>query len=472
MEQQTLSVAKAGLVCKLNTRTTIIAATNPKGGYDPCADLAVNIAVASPLLSRFDMVLVLMDTRNPEWDAIVSRFILNRTRGAESSQQRPQASQSQQEEGGGDAGGAVGGPSAGESDEQWSLERLQAYVCYVKQKFQPRLSLEAEAVLGAYYRLQRRADTRNAARTTLRMLESLVRLAQAHARLMHRGTVMIADATIAVALTEASMQGSALLGVTGNPLHAPFPDNPDEEHRALQENILRRLRLDFPPEEPSDGRDATPPPAHPIVVPPRDTRETAAQCRTVPQHAVATPALIPSPHAPPITPPPRTDPSGGRPRQTVDVPVSRTPLRTLSLSQQSAPPSAVAMKAPVAAVGTVSGVMQTAPMSSRQLPAPTPAIYNTGQAMPLRSAQAAAGAPRTGNAGGLALLGFGSHGDGDDDDGGSVLDDAAMDDECFEWLPTPQLQPSLHSAKRKADDGSGDDTPDGMRRNGRPREAG
>ncbi|XP_076332089.1 uncharacterized protein LOC143237104 isoform X2 [Tachypleus tridentatus] len=213
MEQQTISVAKAGLVTKLSTKCSILAATNPKGNYDTNQSLSVNVALASPLLSRFDLVLVLLDTKNEEWDRLVASYLLS---GVDPFEEHNEAC-------------------------TWSLEKIRAYFCIIK-SLMPQMSNESNRILTRYYQCQRNTDLRNAARTTIRLLESLVRLAQAHARLMFRTEVSVQDAVVAVSLVESSMQGSALIqGV--NALHTNFPNNPDSEYKVQAELILQRLGL-------------------------------------------------------------------------------------------------------------------------------------------------------------------------------------------------------------------------------------
>jgi DNA helicase MCM9 len=149
MEQQTISVAKAGMVCSLRTRASIIAALNPKGTYDPDADLSVNCAIASPLLSRFDLIMLLLDSKNENWDAKVCDHIFNSA---------PQLKGLQQ--------------------SLFSFEKLKSYVRILKSKFRPRITNFSKAILSRYYQLQRKLDQRNAARTTIRLLESLLRVSQ------------------------------------------------------------------------------------------------------------------------------------------------------------------------------------------------------------------------------------------------------------------------------------------------------
>ncbi|XP_023750740.1 probable DNA helicase MCM9 isoform X1 [Lactuca sativa] len=218
MEQQTISIAKAGLVTTLSTKTIVFGATNPKGQYDPNQSLSVNTTLSGPLISRFDIVLVLLDTKNPEWDKVVSDHILDQ---AESEKNKCHE----------------------DLDKMWPLSTLRSYIHFVKGYFRPTLSKEAENVISRYYQLQRSIATENAARTTVRMLESLIRLAQAHARLMFRNEVTRLDAITAILCIESSMTTSAIVDSVGNALHSNFTHNPDQEYAKQEEQILKKLKI-------------------------------------------------------------------------------------------------------------------------------------------------------------------------------------------------------------------------------------
>jgi len=163
----------------------------------------VNATLLGPLLSRFDIVLVLLDTQNTAWDKIVSAHILKENFDEKKDK-------------------------ANASDAKWMLPKLRRYINYVK-RFKPVLTKEAERVISSYYQLQRKSGTHNAARTTVRMLESLIRLAQAHARLMFRNEVKQLDAIAAILCIESSTTTSPIVDIVGNALHSIFTDNPDEE---------------------------------------------------------------------------------------------------------------------------------------------------------------------------------------------------------------------------------------------------
>ncbi|EFA84139.1 MCM family protein [Heterostelium album PN500] len=213
MEQQTISIAKAGIITSLHTRCSIIAATNAKGKYDEQQSLMVNTNLASPLLSRFDIILIITDDQEPEWDRMISEFILRR------------------------------GQPLKESDDKFWNENLQSYLYYIKNTFNPTLSEDSKLLLDAYFQKQRTGATqRNEARITTRLLESLIRLSQAHARLMFRNVVEIQDAIFAIYMIECSAESSCILTCL-NAQQSRFPEDPEHDYKQIERAIKNSLGL-------------------------------------------------------------------------------------------------------------------------------------------------------------------------------------------------------------------------------------
>ena len=78
MEQQTISIAKAGIHATLNARSSILAAANPlRGRYDRTRSLKWNVEISAPIMSRFDLFFVIFDEKNDEEDAAIAKHIVN-----------------------------------------------------------------------------------------------------------------------------------------------------------------------------------------------------------------------------------------------------------------------------------------------------------------------------------------------------------------------------------------------------------
>ena len=78
MEQQTISIAKAGIHVTLNARASILAAANPvKGRYDRSKSLNYNLNISAPIMSRFDLFFVIVDERDDYTDFSIAKHIIN-----------------------------------------------------------------------------------------------------------------------------------------------------------------------------------------------------------------------------------------------------------------------------------------------------------------------------------------------------------------------------------------------------------
>ena len=78
MEQQTISIAKAGIQATLNARTSILAAANPRDGrYDRSKTLKNNVDITAPIMSRFDLFFIILDECNEITDYNIARHIVD-----------------------------------------------------------------------------------------------------------------------------------------------------------------------------------------------------------------------------------------------------------------------------------------------------------------------------------------------------------------------------------------------------------
>ncbi|KAJ8754157.1 hypothetical protein K2173_002056 [Erythroxylum novogranatense] len=215
MEQQCVSVAKAGLLASLSARTSILAAANPVGGhYNRAKTVNENLKMSAALLTRFDLVFILLDKPDEVQDKRVSDHImsLHAGHGERSSAAKKQRIASQND-GGIDT--TIGcslvsrlrlDPRKDSDFSPLPSPLLRKYIAYARNYIFPRMSRPAAEVLQKFYlRLRDRNTSADGTPITARQLESLVRLAEARARIELREEITAQDAMEVVEIMKESL---------------------------------------------------------------------------------------------------------------------------------------------------------------------------------------------------------------------------------------------------------------------------
>eukprot|EP01104_Vermistella_antarctica_P009551 TRINITY_DN2470_c0_g1_i2.p1 TRINITY_DN2470_c0_g1~~TRINITY_DN2470_c0_g1_i2.p1 ORF type:complete len:572 (+),score=140.08 TRINITY_DN2470_c0_g1_i2:842-2557(+) len=195
MEQQTISIAKAGITTILNTRTSVLAAANPVfGSYDDTKSAFENIEFQSTILSRFDLIFIVRDRRNEAKDKRIAEHVMGVHMQNIDEQTRPEID-----------------PSL-----------LKRYISYARVKCFPRLSEEAAKVLEDHYvsirssMRQREVDGEgNAIPITVRQLEAIVRVSESLARMSLSPQATVNHVNEAIRLFKVSTVEAASSGVSG-----------------------------------------------------------------------------------------------------------------------------------------------------------------------------------------------------------------------------------------------------------------
>ncbi|RAW32282.1 DNA replication licensing factor [Phytophthora cactorum] len=205
MEQQTVSIAKAGIICSLNARASILASANPiESRYNPNKSVVENVNILPTLLSRFDLIYLILDKPQPESDRKLAKHIValyydEETRARVRAQTR----------------GGEGAP------QLISMKLLTEYIAYAKRNVYPRLSAEArDGLIRAYLDLRRMggasaASAKKNITATPRQLESLIRISEALAKLKLCETVTRHDVDEALRLMNVATQRAAMDPRTG-----------------------------------------------------------------------------------------------------------------------------------------------------------------------------------------------------------------------------------------------------------------
>ncbi|WEW56199.1 minichromosome maintenance protein 5 [Emydomyces testavorans] len=195
MEQQTISIAKAGITTILNARTSVLAAANPVfGRYDDMKSPGENIDFQTTILSRFDMIFIVRDEHERGRDKKMARHVMGIHMGGRGTEEQVEA--------------------------EIPVEKMKRYISYCRSRCAPRLSPEAAEKLSSHFvsirkqvhRAELDANARSSIPITVRQLEAIIRITESLAKLALSPIATEAHVDEAVRLFLGSTMDAAIHG--------------------------------------------------------------------------------------------------------------------------------------------------------------------------------------------------------------------------------------------------------------------
>lgn len=223
MEQQTISIAKAGIITTLNARTSILASANPiNSRYDPNLPVTSNIDLPPPLLSRFDLVYLILDKVDESLDRHLARHITDMY--------------------------LEDVPESVSAHAILPVETLSTYIQYAKENVHPQITAESKAELvRAYVEMRRLGDDARSSEkritATTRQLESMIRLSEAHAKMRLSDLVELIDVKEAVRLIKSAIKDYATDPITGRIDMDMVQTGTTSAQRRMQEDLAHEVLL-------------------------------------------------------------------------------------------------------------------------------------------------------------------------------------------------------------------------------------
>ncbi|EDS35571.1 DNA replication licensing factor MCM4 [Culex quinquefasciatus] len=189
MEQQTLSIAKAGIICQLNARTSILAAANPsESQWNKNKTIIDNVQLPHTLMSRFDLIFLVLDPQDEVFDRRLASHLVSLYYASRED----------------------------DEDSLFDMSVLRDYMAYAKEHINPILSEEAQQrLIQAYVDMRKVGAGRGQISAYPRQLESLIRLSEAHAKVRLSETVEVVDVEEAWRLHREALKQSATDPLSG-----------------------------------------------------------------------------------------------------------------------------------------------------------------------------------------------------------------------------------------------------------------